>query len=470
MVNKLKNISFITGVASFLLIAGAVVLLFSSCGIANLQRTNTGANYNSEDAGKGEAPKLASRLASNPSLADEDCEDNDRCKETCRDIYDETSSYKKCYNLSIQEVSDIEDVFYTLLSADADDLEDLDSDDLEDYLRIGLDGWIDKLIPRQKQKRDKYDKFKRILAWIVEGEKDIVSVLEKEDQDNEILKKLFLEYCDEGNNHLCQNPDNDNLLRTNADSFTGKCKLKITDSSLINCDDYNTGQSGWNGLFTYLTSTTNSCEVSLSGNFGAKRLNIKRPDKIELLVGDNVHFGYNVCPASGQGRLSGISPESARLGPVNDWGPVNESIGVAFDYSSSDLYYCGYSFVPSAPTETCTRDINIDVHYKQIAEVDEDEKELFIALAGVGKVFFDTAADGDGTAFALGNKLVEQACDGGGNTSEAQCIRAFYCWVAGRVTGTTNIDQDFFNKKGREAIGRTIDLKACNYVDEFDRI
>ena len=65
---------------------------------------------------------------------------------------------------------------------------------------------------------------------------------------------------------------------------------------------------------------------------------------------------------------------------------------------------------------------------------------------------------------------MEQACDGGGNTSEAQCIRAFYCWVAGRVTGTTNIDQDFFNKKGREAIGREIDLKSCDYVGKFDSI
>ena len=374
MVNKLKSISFITGVASFLLVAGAVVLLFSSCGIANLQRTNTGANYGSEDAGKGETPKLASRLASNPSLADEDCEDNDRCKETCRDIYDETSSYKKCYNLSIQEVSNIEDVFYTLLSADADDLEDLDSDDLENYLRIGIDGWIDKLIPRQKQKRDNYDKFKRTLAWIVEGEKDIVAVLEKEDQDNEILKKLFLEYCDENSDHRCANDDS--ILHNATDSLTGQqCKLKITRrSGVTNCSHYTT-QSDWS--FTP-PQPPNICETSLSGNFEERPLDIERPDKIELLVGGNVHFGSNMCPTPSD--ISGVPSESGA-------GEGYTANGVVFDYSSSDLHYCGYSFNPSRP-ESCSGNINIKVDYKQIAEVDEDEKELFIALAGVGESIF----------------------------------------------------------------------------------
>ena len=460
MVNKLKSISFITGVAGFLLIAGVVVLLFSSCGIANLQKTNAGANYGSEDAGKGEAPKLASRLASNPSLADEDCEDNDRCKETCRDIYDETSSYKKCYNLSIQEVSDIEDVFYTLLSADADDLEDLDSDDLEDYLRIGLDGWVDKLIPRQKQKaeRDRYNRFKRTLAWIVE-EEDIVTVLEKEDEDNEILKELFLEYCDENSDHRCKNDDS--ILHSATNSITGDCKLKITDSGLNNCDGYPSQQRYWSVSY----ESPNTCTFSLKGNFDDRALNINQQhDTIELFVGGNRHFGYNVCSSS-PSPISGIYRDSATS-------PLKGNLGVVFDYSFSDLRYCGYSFdeltLPSSGP--CTYFVTVGVHHKKIAEVDEDEKELFIALAGAGKVFFDTAANGDGSAFALGNKLVEQACDGGGDTSVAQCIRTFYCWVKDRVAGTTNIDQDFFNKKGREAIGRKIDLKGCDYVDEFDRI
>ena len=102
--------------------------------------------------GDGDTPTLGPRLKETPDLADKECEDNDRCEEACRKIYEDQESYGECYKLTIGEVSKIEDVFYALLGEEMEDLEDIDEEDLEHYVKIGLDGWRDKVVRRIKEK------------------------------------------------------------------------------------------------------------------------------------------------------------------------------------------------------------------------------------------------------------------------------------------------------------------------------
>ena len=189
---------FCSSVVGFLGFIFMSVFFLSSCGFIGVGGPNF-VEQGSEvgGPGDGDTPRLASRLRNNPGLADRDCEENDRCKETCRYIYEESDSYRECYELTIEIVVRLEEVFHALFEADLEDLEDIDEDDLEDYLEIGLDGWKDKVIGKQKlNTADRNEKFASVLGWIWSQENKMVSVLQREDRSNDILKELFLGHCD----------------------------------------------------------------------------------------------------------------------------------------------------------------------------------------------------------------------------------------------------------------------------------
>ena len=196
---KLKSkMIFCSSVVGFLGFIFMSVFFLSSCGFIGVGGPNF-VEQGSEvgGPGDGDTPRLASRLRNNPGLADRDCEENDRCKETCRYIYEESDSYRECYELTIEIVVRLEEVFHALFEADLEDLEDIDEDDLEDYLEIGLDGWKDKVIGKQKlNTADRNEKFASVLGWIWSQENKMVSVLQREDRSNDILKELFLGHCD----------------------------------------------------------------------------------------------------------------------------------------------------------------------------------------------------------------------------------------------------------------------------------
>ena len=193
--SKMIFCSSVAGVLGFIFMS---VFFLSSCGFIGVGGPNF-VEQGSEvgGPGDGDTPRLSSRLRNNPGLADRDCEENDRCKETCRYIYEEPDSYKECYELTIEIVVRLEEVFHALFEADTEDLEDIDEDDLEDYLEIGLDGWKDKVVSKQKLDTDDRDeKFANVLEWIWRQENKMVSVLQREDRRNDILKELFLGHCD----------------------------------------------------------------------------------------------------------------------------------------------------------------------------------------------------------------------------------------------------------------------------------
>ena len=193
-------------VIGFFIYALLQVFFLSSCGFLG---PGAGRSFQEDSiasgAGDGDTPTLASRVRDNPDLEEQECRDNDRCEEACRDIYEDGDSYRDCYDLTIGQVSRMEDVFYSLLESDPDGLAEIDDDDLLFYLKVGLDGWRDRLIDRQTEKTDRDERFINTLEWIVDEENDLIPILEKRDQDNEILKRIFLESCHSDNDHQCAN-------------------------------------------------------------------------------------------------------------------------------------------------------------------------------------------------------------------------------------------------------------------------
>ena len=407
----------------------------SSCGLVGAGNNIFGQDSGGvSNAGDGAVPKLRSRIEANPSLAGEDCEGNTSCEDTCKDIYEEKDSYKNCYKLSIGRASELEDVFFALLSGDSDELEDIDDDHLEKYLEVGTDGFLNKLIPRIQRKSNGYERLKNILTWIVEEERAVVPVLKSEDQDNEILEGLILAHCNvDSSTHKCQNTGSDVMYLP-----AQLCQLKVTNvgdkTSFPNANAFPSGRN---------------CKHA-ANNAGS---------------GDDTH----TCPeTSTSGDTSIWHPNGANISVIQGQTTVNNDAGIAFDYDSQSLFYCSKSVTTSATTHNCgtkavsTNDPCTTLTHKKLAEVEEDEQDLFIALAGAGEVFFDKSADSNKEeAFALGHALLNKACDVNDDTSKKQCKASFYCYLDGES------DSSWFNKKSvKDILGETIELQDCAYTED----
>lgn len=213
----------------FIIVVFYTLALFfiPSCGLVNSGNNSFLLDSQVGDPGDGKTPVLGPRLQESPDLADKECEGNDRCEEACRKIYEDTDSYKECYELTIGEVSKIEEVFHFLVESEIDDLEDIDEEDLERYIKVGLDGWRDKVIQKQKDEEDRNERFQNTFFWIVDKERDVIPVLEKEDQDNEILEEIFLSYCNIGTGDTACSGNNNYPLGTNADACTTSSALSF---------------------------------------------------------------------------------------------------------------------------------------------------------------------------------------------------------------------------------------------------
>ncbi len=438
---------------SFLTLA----FLFSSCGFVNKGGPGSFQVASQGGPGDGETPTLGPRLRDNPQLAEEKCEDNDRCKETCRDMYPD--SYKECYGLTIQQVSDVENVFYALVNADSEELEDIDGDHLKNYLKIGLDSWQERVIEKLTSKDNRNARFSNILTWIVNEEKDVVPLLEKEDPKNEILEQIVLKYCNVADSGRCGNTDSANP-HTGVNNFpTGSCALKITTSTEPSYRFPSTPSCTAGSPATHYVCPELSYfpEYSIAHSFTTFN-----ESDVSIVTQDNRGFAY---------------------GNTQDG-----KDGVVFDYADDGgLYYCYHLAVKTSdPTKCSGGGFNtnfigddypcITLTHKKLAEIeDDDDKDLFMSLVGVGKVFFNKAADDLKTsAFALGHKLLEKACSGGTDTSLTQCMSVFYCWLNDHIgdaeisTGTDSEKSFLRNSDLQEKIElRIADLEECDYSN-FD--
>ena len=229
---KLKLFILSVGLFNIILIS---LVFFSSCGFVGSGGSTNFFEDSQSDAnpGDGDTPRLSSRLEEDSDLGDEPCEDNNRCEEACRDIYEDVDSYRDCYRFNIEKVSRIEDAFYILLDADMGELEYIEEEDLETYINTGLDGWRDKVISKQtensaektdltdaidaeeRRRRDLYVKLETTLEWIIQQASKVVPILEEQDRDNEILEKIILEYCNIDSSYYCRGDSGNSLSNSN---------------------------------------------------------------------------------------------------------------------------------------------------------------------------------------------------------------------------------------------------------------
>ena len=127
-----------------LLISVSLIILgFTSCSGSNTiatsssRRTSTSRNTSSSSSDDKEKDD------------GDPCRDSDSCEETCKDIYDAFAEANECMDEGRDKVGRLDKVFKHLKSGDYSELEDIseedndvDMDDFEDYLAIGVSGWV----------------------------------------------------------------------------------------------------------------------------------------------------------------------------------------------------------------------------------------------------------------------------------------------------------------------------------------
>ena len=106
------------------------------------------------------------------------------CKEICKDIFRSRKDREDCEEFSIADVERMEDVFKILEKPNANDLAEMDAEDLEFLLYISskpLEKAVDKMSQSEK---------KRFLVWMAEDSEG-AQIIANAEEDYSILKELF---------------------------------------------------------------------------------------------------------------------------------------------------------------------------------------------------------------------------------------------------------------------------------------
>ncbi len=219
----------------FVLFICLVVAYLSACGLYNSSTDDVFSYSNSSrsgDAGDGDIPRLSERSKSRPDLDDQPCEDREACRIVCKAMYDDVDSEEECVELTYGKVEALEEVYLALRNGETDDtdenadpnLNDIDFDDLEEYLDIGWDGWLDVVIPKHVRDKD-YDKIFNTLKWIADngGASDALMNVRRDTryEHHGILKGLFLNYCRPDSAGGCGADSSVTTVTTSADVAVG---------------------------------------------------------------------------------------------------------------------------------------------------------------------------------------------------------------------------------------------------------
>ena len=220
----------------FVLFICLVVAYLSACGLYNSSTDNVFSYSNSNrsgDAGDGDIPRLSERSKSRPDLDDQSCDDDDSCRIVCKAMYADADSEEECVELTYGKVEALEEVYLALRNGETDDtddnadpnLDDIDFDDLEEYLDIGWDGWLDVVIPKHVRDVD-YDKIFNTLKWIADngGASDALMNVRRDTryEHNGVLRGLFLNYCRPDSTDSCgANSDVTTVITTSAEVAVG---------------------------------------------------------------------------------------------------------------------------------------------------------------------------------------------------------------------------------------------------------
>ena len=136
-----------------------------------------------------------------------DCTDSGACESICQKIYD--TSYVDCYDLEVDEVSNLYKVYKELKAGkiDRSDLEDIKKDHFEEYLNIGTDGWLKEIDGTDPDDGYAPASASTVLEWLVE-DADAAEVLHEAKDGHKIIENLIHKIvgikgrCD-GGEHAC---------------------------------------------------------------------------------------------------------------------------------------------------------------------------------------------------------------------------------------------------------------------------
>ncbi len=176
----------------------AVFLLFSCGFLEEAQFQSRGSGTGGEgSSGRGRVPDLSKRISSSPRISKNRCKESESCRQVCEDLYNNLGSYRNCYDLSIGEVSDMQELVDALTEADEqEDLpEQIKGKTVALYIEAGLDGFNEEVMGVIDDFKDneKKEAYQTILHWIANN-KDIAEAFREEDTDHETLRNLLLNH------------------------------------------------------------------------------------------------------------------------------------------------------------------------------------------------------------------------------------------------------------------------------------
>ena len=126
---------------------------------------------------------------------DDLCSDRDSCQDICDDMFRSTSARRECYDLELDETSELQNVFDAFASSSVTErkLEDIDAADLDAFLEISVDGFVDIILGNNREaKSSAYNssEIQATLNWIGENSDVAESILDH-DKDSDVLYTLF---------------------------------------------------------------------------------------------------------------------------------------------------------------------------------------------------------------------------------------------------------------------------------------
>ena len=181
-----------------------LILLIYSGFMMSCQMPNGGSNIfsvgDSDDEDDNVAVAESRRRSS--SRDRRPCEDRDSCQDSCDYMFRNSRARSECYELSFDDVSDLESVFDELHASSISkrSLQDIDVDDFEDFLALDTDGWVDIIMGEEGSDHDNHEayssgKAKSALEWIAENE-DVARAIARADDNHDTLYHLFLRLGD----------------------------------------------------------------------------------------------------------------------------------------------------------------------------------------------------------------------------------------------------------------------------------
>ena len=234
---------------SLLISVSLIILGFTSCSGSNTiatsssRRTSTSRNTSSSSSDDKEKDD------------GEPCRDSDSCEDTCEKIYDVYDDIQECEDEGRDKVGRLDKVYKHLKSGDYSELEDIseedndvDMDDFEDYLEIGVSGWIKGFEVKTAtgggwwaSGSSRTDGLTNTLKWIID-KTNVAEVLQDRDNDGlDVLEELLKALPQGGTGKNKESYIGRAAVACSATTDKFKWFSTNTGNTLTYCDDATTG-------------------------------------------------------------------------------------------------------------------------------------------------------------------------------------------------------------------------------------